>query len=48
MIFRSEAKKAQERAITVWVPYSFSSVARDVLAGFTDPEIDRVTRIVDN
>jgi D-lyxose ketol-isomerase len=30
------------------VVYSFSSVARDVLDGFTDPEIDRVTKIVDS
>jgi len=28
------------------VVYSFSSVARDVLDGFTDPQIDRVTKIV--
>ena len=30
------------------VLYSFSSVARDVLDGFTDPAIDRVTKIVDD
>ena len=30
------------------VLYSFSSVARDVLDGFTDPKIDRVIRIVDD
>jgi len=30
------------------VMYSFSSVARDVLDGFTDMQIDRVTRIVDD
>jgi len=29
------------------VLYSFSSVARDVLDGFTDPHIDRVTKIVE-
>lgn len=29
------------------VLYSFSSVARDVLDGFTDPQIDRVTKIVE-
>jgi len=30
------------------VLYSFSSVARDVLDGFTDPAIDRATKIVDD
>ena len=30
------------------VLYSFSSVARDALDGFTDPEIDRVTKIIDD
>lgn len=30
------------------VLYSFSSVARDVLDGFTDPKIDRVTKIVED
>jgi len=29
------------------VLYSFSSVARDVLDGFTDPNIDRVTKIIE-
>jgi len=29
------------------VMYSFSSVARDVLDGFTDPKIQRVTKIQD-
>jgi D-lyxose ketol-isomerase len=29
------------------VMYSFSSVARDVLDGFTDPDIERVTQIQD-
>jgi len=29
------------------VAYSFSTVARDVLDGFTDPQIERVTRIAD-
>lgn len=29
------------------VVYSFSSVARDVLDGFTDPNIERVTKICD-
>ena len=29
------------------VAYSFSTVARDVLDGFTDPAIERVTKIVD-
>ena len=30
------------------VLYSFSSVARDILDGFTDPNIDRATKIVDD
>jgi len=30
------------------VLYSFSSVARDVLDGFTDPDIDRVTKIAED
>ena len=30
------------------VLYSFSSVARDVLDGFTDPKINRVTKIVED
>ena len=30
------------------VLYSFSSVARDVLDGFTDPQIDRVTKIIED
>jgi D-lyxose ketol-isomerase len=30
------------------VLYSFSSAARDALDGFTDPAIDRVTRIVED
>ena len=30
------------------VCYSFSSVVRDALDGFTDPAIERVTRIVEN
>jgi D-lyxose ketol-isomerase len=30
------------------VVYSFSSVARDALDGFTDPTIERVTRIVED
>ena len=30
------------------VAYSFSSIARDVLDGFTDPNIDRVTKIVED
>jgi D-lyxose ketol-isomerase len=29
------------------IAYSFSSVARDVLDGFTDPRIERVTKIAD-
>jgi D-lyxose ketol-isomerase len=29
------------------VAYSFSTVARDVLDGFTDPKIERVTKITD-
>jgi D-lyxose ketol-isomerase len=28
------------------VAYSFSTVARDVLDGFTDPEVDRVTKVI--
>ena len=30
------------------VLYSFSTVARDILDGFTDPKINRVTKIVDD
>jgi len=30
------------------VMYSFSTIARDVLDGFTDPHIERVTRIVED
>jgi D-lyxose ketol-isomerase len=29
------------------VMYSFSTVARDVLDGFTDPNVERVTQIQD-
>jgi D-lyxose ketol-isomerase len=29
------------------VAYSFSSVARDVLDGFTDPQIERLTKVAD-
>jgi D-lyxose ketol-isomerase len=36
--------QADERGV---VMYSFSSVARDVLDGFTDPDIKRVTEIQD-
>jgi D-lyxose ketol-isomerase len=37
--------QARDEAV---VMYSFSTVARDVLDGFTDPAIERVTRIVDD
>ena len=30
------------------VIYSFSTIARDILDGFTDPNIDRATKIVDD
>ena len=37
--------QARDEAV---VMYSFSTVARDVLDGFTDPAIDRVTRIAED
>ena len=30
------------------VLYSFSTIARDILDGFTDPEVDRVTKITED
>jgi D-lyxose ketol-isomerase len=30
------------------VMYSFSTIARDVLDGFTDPAIERITRIAED